>query len=241
MAAEPTDSNINPQAPEGQAPAATSGSQATPANGAGEDAAALKAQLDALLKHKGALEADLKKYRDKQKAAEEAVAAERQAAEAKLREQGEHVKLREIAEEKVRALEAQLAEFSADAEIARSLKARKQESVEAAKADPALPAYIKRALDSAKDVLAASDILDEFRASQASAQPAPKQPAPPAPAIGGAPPSPSAPVNLANPSVADLQRLKAENPGALRSLIFGQSPSTSGLSFSQRLAGVGRK
>lgn len=240
--AAPTNT-ANPPAPVEQAPAAASGQQATPAPVAGEDTAALKAQLDSLLKWKASAEADLKKTRDAKRAEEEKAAADKAALEAQLREQGKFAELAKQKEDEARALAAQLAELSPKAERLTAHEQRVAAKLEAAKAKGDLPSYLVRAIDAAaaRDVDEAADILDEFRASQASAQPAPKQPAPPAPTPGGAPPSPAAPVNLSNPSVADLQRLKAEDPARHRAFIFGGSPAAAAQSIAARLTGAGKR
>jgi hypothetical protein len=138
--------------------------------------------------------------------------------------------LHDAEKERRLALEAQLAELTPDAQLARDLKKRKQEAVEAAKADTSLPAYIKRAIEAARDPISAAEILDEFRASQT--QPASKQPAPPAPSLAGAPPSPAQPKKLEQMTeaeiystpVAELQKLlgKANSAPMDRGPIFGR-------------------
>jgi hypothetical protein len=228
MSAEPNQSP-NPHAPEGQAPAPAPVAVATPAPAPAED-------LEKLLRHKQALEADLKKLRDKERERDEAAKKERETHEAQLREQMKHADLLAIREKELEALRAETASLTADAEIARALKARKQDVVEAAKADPSTPAWLKTALSSARDVLAASDILDEFRASQT--QPASKQPAPPAPSLAGAPPSPAQPNALR--TLEDFKRLQAEKPDEFNSIVRGHQPSIT-QRIGARLTGVGRK
>lgn len=236
--AAPTNT-VNPSAPVEQIPAAASGQQATPAPDAGEDAAALKAQLDALLKHKGALEADLKKYRDAKKAEEDARATEKAALEAKLRQQGEYAELARQKEEEAKALAAQLAELKPKAERLTAHEQRVAAKLEAAKAKGDLPSYLVRAIDAAaaRDVDEAADILDEFRASQASAQPAPKQPAPPAPVPGGAPPSPTPAKKLDQMTPAELEQLKRTDRAAFDALIGAASGSQTSRSFANWISG----
>jgi hypothetical protein len=202
MSAEPNQSP-NPHAPEGQAPAPAPVAVATPAQPAGDDPAALKAQLDSLLRWKAEAEADLKKGREAKKAAEDKAAAEKKAAEDKARELGDFAKLHD-----------------------------------AAKADTTLPAYIKRAIEAARDPISAAEILDEFRASQT--QPASKQPAPPAPSLAGAPPSPAMPVGQIR-SVADLQNLQATDPAKFNAIVRGGPSQNIVQRVGARLTGVGRK
>jgi hypothetical protein len=237
MSAEPNQPP-NPHAPEGQAPAPAPVAVATPAQPAGDDSAALKAQLDSLLRWKAEAEADLKKGREAKKAAEDKAAAEKKAAEDKARELGDFAKLHDAEKERRLALEAQLAELTPDAQLARDLKKRKQEAVEAAKADTSLPAYIKRAIEAARDPISAAEILDEFRASQT--QPASKQPAPPAPSLAGAPPSPAMPVGQIR-SVADLQNLQATDPAKFNAIVRGGPSQNIVQRVGARLTGVGRK
>jgi hypothetical protein len=205
-----------PPAPEGAAPAIAAVQPATPAQPAGDDSAALKAQLDALLKWKAEAEADLKKGRDARKAAEEKAAADKAEAEKKIREAGDFAKLHDLEREKRAALEAQLAELAPRAERLTAHEQRVMNKLEAAKAKGDLPGHIVRAIDfTAKvDVDEAYDILTDHLASIASA-PAPKQPAPPAPAQGAAPASPAphkalgqmTPAEIANLSDAQLNKM----------------------------------
>jgi chaperonin cofactor prefoldin len=242
MAAEPTTTQ---PAPEGQANTQATTS-AAPAPDAGEDFRAqlveVQKQLDAVLKHKGALEADLKKHRDAKKEAEDRVAAEKAEAEKKLKEAGDFARLYDSEKEKRAALEAQLADLSPKAERLTAHEQRVKAKLDAAKAKGDLPTFIVRSIDiaAARDVDEALDILDEYRSSVASGTPAPKQPAPPAPSTGAAPPSPQPAIDLARPSVADLQRLKATDRAAHDALIFGRKPSLA-QSVAARLTGVGRK
>lgn len=240
--AEPTETtNPNPAAPEGQAPASAAVQpNATPAPAAGEDANALKAQLDSLLKWKAEAEADLKKGRDARKAAEEKAAADKVEAEKQLREAGKFAELAKVKEDEANALRAQIAEFTGKASQLDSITKTMGEKIAAAKAKGDLPSFIVKAIDAAPNPVTALDILDDYRAAQAQA-PKGNTPAPPAPQQGAAPATPAAPINMANPSVADLQTLKAKDPGAFRRLIFGQGPSTEDQSVQARLAGAGRK
>jgi hypothetical protein len=223
MAAEPT-AITNPPAPDAQAPASPAvQANANPVPTTGDDAAALKAQVEALLKWKGEAEADLKKGRDAKKAAEEKAAAEKADAEKKAREAGDFAKLHDAEREKRTALEAQLAEIAPKAEKASAHEKRTLAKLEAAKAKGDLPSFIVRAIDNASkvDVDEALDILDDYRASIGTG-PAPKQPAPPAPPQGGAPASPPAKKRLEDLTVAEIHQLKAE--GKLNELL-GQGSS----------------
>jgi hypothetical protein len=237
MAAEPTNQATQP-ALDGQAQPAASGQPATPEPVAGEDVIALKAQLDALLKHKQALEGDLKKYRDARKEIEDKAAADKAAVEAKLREQGEHLKLYELEKDKRAALEAQLADLTPKAERLTAHEKRVQAKLEAAKAKGDLPSFIVRAIDVAalRDVDEAADILDEYRASQSAAAPAAKQPATPAPAVGGAPSSPAPNKRLEDMTTAELDNLRRTDRAAFDALI-GAAPGKQGRTFGGWFAG----
>lgn len=241
MAAEPT-ANPNPPAPDAQAPASPAvQANANPAIPAGDEAAALKEQVASLLKWKESAEADLKRGRDAKKAAEEKAAAEKADAEKKAREAGDFAKLHDAEREKRAALEAQLAEIAPKAEKHTAFEKRALEKIEKAIAAGDLPAHVVRSLTtiSKVDVSEALDVLDEFRASIGTG-PAPKQPAPPAPPQGGAPPSPAPMVNLTNPSVADLQSLKASDPAKYAEIVYGKKPSLV-QSVQARLTGMGAK
>lgn len=227
--AEPTADNINPTSAPADTPAA-SGTQATPAPGAGEDLAAIKSQLDAVLKHKQALENDLKKLRDAKKERDEIAAKEKADAEAKLKEAGDFAKLHLLEKEKAAALEAQVAELAPKAERLTAHEKRVAAKLEAAKAKGDLPSYIVRAIDAAavRDVDEAAEILDEFRASQSVA--APKQPAPPAPIQGAAPPTPKSTKRLEDYTTAELEQLRRTDKAAHDALIGAVAPKA-GRSF----------
>jgi chaperonin cofactor prefoldin len=197
-----------PEATETTTPTPEGNATTTPATPA-EDAAALKAQLDAVLKHKTALEADLKKHRDAKKEHEDAIAKERAANEAKLKEVGDFAKLYDSEKEKRAALEAQLAELTPKAERLTAPEKRIGEKLLAAKAKGDLPSYIVKAIDAAaaRDVDEANDILDEFRAAQPTA-PA-KVTASPAPNTGGAPAA-SSTKKLEDMSPAEIRTAHAE-------------------------------
>lgn len=230
---------VNPSAPEGQTPATASGQMAPPAPVAGEDAASLKAQLESLQKWKASADADLKKYRDERRSLEEKAAADKAAFEARLRETGEFAKLAEIAEEKARALEAQLADLSPKAQRLTAHEQRVRTKLDAAKAKGDLPSYLVRAIDAAasRDVDEAADILDEYRSAQASAQPALKQPAPPAPVPGGAPPSPAVAKRLEEMTTAELEQLKRTDRAAFDRLIGAVGSRPASRTFGGWLAG----
>lgn len=217
---------------------------AVPAQAA-DDPVALKAERDALLKHKAAIEADLKKLRESRKADEDRVAAEKADAEKKLREAGDFAKLHDAEKEKRLALEAQIATLTPVAERFTAHEARVKEELDAAKAKGDLPPHITMAIDlavRAGDVDAAKVILEGHTKAFVTPGAPPKQPAPPAPAQGAAPPSPAPPINMDGPSVSDLQRLKAEKPAEYRALINGETPITSRVSdIYARLTGAGRK
>lgn len=232
--AEPTDTPTTPAAPE--APANTS---ATPT--VDERLTALQAEYEKLSKHKAAMDADLAKLRAAKKEQEDRAAAEKADAEKKAREAGDFAKLHDAEKERRLALEAQLAELSPKAERLTAHETRMKAKLDAAKAKGDLPSYLVRSLDAAaaRDVDEAVDILDEFRAS-VSATPTGKTPAPPAPAQGAAPAAAPAPLDLKNPSVADLQKLKASDPAKYAAIVHGQKP-TLVQSVQARLTGVGRK
>lgn len=192
--------------PQGSAP------QANPAPGAGEDAAALKAQLDALTKWKAEAEGDLKKYRDARKQAEEKAAAEKAAFESQLREQGKFAELAKQKEDEAKALAAQVAEYSHKATQFDAIHKTMSERVAAAKAKGDLPTYLVKAIDAAGNPAAQLEILDEFRAAQANAQPPAKQPAPPAPATGAAPAAQKASKTLDQMSPQEISQLKPGDP-----------------------------
>ena len=238
MAAEPT-ATINPPAPEAQAPPSQppSGTATQPASAPGDDSV-----LASLLKHKQALEADNKKLREKERERDEKAAAEKQAFEAKLKEQGDFAKLYDSEKEKRTALEAQIAALTPKAERLTAHEQRIADKLAAAKAKGDLPSHIVRAIDIAAkvDVDEAFDILSEHLASIGTG-PAPKQPAPPAPPQGGAPAAQPAPLDLKNPSVADLQKLKTSDPVAHARLISGRTAPAADVSFGARLAGAFRK
>lgn len=205
----------NQPGPEGQAQPSGSAQPANPAPVAGEEAAALKAQLDALTKWKAEAEGDLKKYRDARKAAEEKAAAEKADLEKQLREQGKFAELAKQKEDEAKALAAQVAEYSSKASQYDSITKAMSEKIEAAKAASDLPAYIKKAIASAANPVAALDILDEFRAEQAKAQPASKQPAPHAPAQGAAPAAQPPSKKLDDMTPAEIHSLTPEQRAVL--------------------------
>lgn len=226
-------------APEGQAnPQAPSNAPATPAPGAGEDIAARLQRMEAdqqkLLAHKQALEADLKKYRDRDKERDEATKAEKAALEAKLREQGDFAKLLEIEREKARALEAQYAALAPKAEAYSAFEARAKDEIAKAKEAGGLPDYLVSLIDSV-DPVRAVEALQKFRAASATA---PKQPAPPAPAPGAAPPPSNVPGTVR--TIADLQNLKTSDPARFEQIVRGAQP-TLAQRVGARLTGVGRK
>lgn len=231
---EAADTPTTPAAPEAQANTA-----ATPT--ADERLTALQAEYEKLSKHKAAMDADLAKLRAAKKEQEDRAAAEKADAEKKAREAGDFAKLHDAEKERRLALEAQLAELSPKAERLTAYEKQLQSKLDAAKAKGDLPGWFVRSLDAAaaRNVVEAVDILDEFRAA-ASVTPAGKTPAPPAPAQGAAPAAAPAPFDLKNPSVADLQKLKASDPAKYAAIVHGQKPSLV-QSVQARLTGVGRK
>lgn len=231
---EAADTPTTPAAPEAQAT-----TTATPT--AEERLAELTARFEKLEKHKAAQDADLAKYRASKKEQEDRFAAEKAEAEKKAREAGDFAKLHDAEKERRLALEAQLADLSPKAERLTAHETRMKAKLDAAKAKGDLPSYIVRSLDAAaaRDVDEAVDILDEFRAA-ASVTPAGKTPAPPAPAQGAAPAAVPAALDLKNPSVADLQKLQANDPAKYAAIVSGHKPTTA-VSWAQRIAGVGRK
>lgn len=237
MSAAPLENQANPSAPVVQdPPTAPNGQASNPA----PDAAELQRRVEATAAKNAELLAELKKIKERDKERDDATKAEKAAFEAKLREQGDHLKLYEIEKEKRAEAEARLAGLVPKAEAYSAFEARAKEEIAKAKEAGALPEYLVSLIDSV-DPVRAVDALNKFRAAQASTQPAPKQPAPPAPAQGAAPPTPGPSVNLTNPSVADLQRLKASDPVAYARLINGSNATAPSLSFGARLTGAFRK
>lgn len=232
--AEPQENPTTPAAPEAQA-----NTSATPT--ADERIAELTAKLDKLEKHKAAQDADLAKYRASKKEQEDRIAAEKAEAEKAARAAGDLTKLHLLEQEKREVAERRLAELEPKAERLTAHETRMKTKLDAAKARGDLPSYIVRAIDAAaaRDVDEAVDILDEFRAA-ASVTPPAKTPAPPAPAQGAAPAAAPAAFDLKNPSVADLQKLKASDPAKYAAIVHGQKPSLV-QSVQARLTGVGRK
>jgi hypothetical protein len=225
--AEPTSESTtpNPQASATPAnPSAVAQPNGTPAPAAGEDVAALKAQLDAVLRWKAEAEADLKKGRDARKEIEAKAQAEKAEAEKQLREAGKFAELAKVKEDEAKALAAQMAEFTGKASQYDAITKAMGEKITAAKAKGDLPSYIVKALDASPNPVSALDILDEFRAAQASATPAGKQPAPPAPATGApaAAQTPKKDVNALTPQ--EIQNLKPEERAAL----FGTATTNKG-------------
>ena len=213
----------NPQATASPAtPSAVAQPNGTPAPAAGEDVSTLKAQLDAVLKWKAEAEADLKKGRDARKAIEEKATADKVEAEKQLREAGKFAEIAKLKEDEAKALAAQLAEFTGKASQYDAISKTMGERITAAKAKGDLPSYIVKALDAAPNPVHALEILDEFRAAQASATPAARTAAPPAPATGAPATSPPAPSNkkLEEMTPAEILNLNAEQ----RKAHFGDSP-----------------
>ena len=166
--AEPTDpvAAINPPAIASQAASPASGQPAQSAPVA-SDVASLTAQLDALLKHKSALEGDLKKYRDAKNENEVRATADRADAEKKAREAGDFAKLHDAEREKRVSLEARLAEISPMADRHSAHEKRVVAKLDAAKAKGDLPAFVVRSIDiAAAEVVL---ILRHFRVNRLGA------------------------------------------------------------------------
>lgn len=219
------ETTINPQATASPAPATTAVQPAaTPAPAAGEDTASLKAKLDAVLAWKAEAEADLKKGRDARKAIEEKAQADKAEAEKQLREAGKFAELVKVREDEVTALKAQMAEFTGKASQFDAVAKAMGDRITAAKAKGDLPSYIVKALDASPNPVQALEILDEFRAAQASATPAGKTAAPPAPATGApaTAPAPKKDANALTPQ--EIQNLKPEERAAL----FGTAATNKG-------------
>lgn len=178
-----------------------------------EDISAIKAQNARLLKHKEELEGDLKKYRAR---------IEDEAKKAK--DAGDFAKLLEIEREKAAGLEARLTELTGFAEIGKQHADRAAKEVEAAAADPTLPAFVKRAITAARSPMEAAEVLQAFRAEA--------KPNPPASPALGAAPTHTAVKNLDQMDAAEILRTpkadlekamgKATDPGGgmFRSLFF---------------------
>jgi hypothetical protein len=163
-----------------------------------DETAELRAQLAKVLKHKEELEADLHKTR-----------AKREEEAKKAKEAGDFAKLLDMERERATALEAQVKQYEPDAIIGRAAKERAAQAVEAAKADPNLPSYVKKAIEAARSPLDAADILAEFRAQA-------KQPLPTAPAVGAAPANTGGAKGLNDLTPAEILSLK---PAELDSLL----------------------
>jgi hypothetical protein len=131
--------------------------------------AELEAEVARLLAAKAELESDVHKYRKRN---EEEIK--------KAKEAGDFAKLLEAERERAAALEARIKSLEPDAAMGQTARERAAQAVSAAKADPAIPGYVKRALESARSPIDAAEILAEYRAEQ--------KPIPPvAPALGAAP------------------------------------------------------
>lgn len=211
---------------------------------AADDPAALKAERDALQKHKLALEADLKKLRDARKVDEDRVAAEKADAEKKLREAGDFAKLHDAEKEKRLALEAQVAALTPVAERFTAYEKRVKETLDAAKAKGDLPAHITMAIDGlvqAGNIDAALVVLDgHTKAPVTPGATPPKQPAAPAPNPGGAPPTLPPGKKPSEMTDKELDNLRATNPDAYYAHIGGSAPgktNSSVLDWFSRRAG----
>lgn len=181
-----------------------------------------------LLKHNGALVADLAKLRAKEKERDEATAAQRAEAEKKMREAGDLAGLLAAEREKKAALEAQLATLTPQAERFTAHEQRVKAKLEARKAKGDLPAYVTAAIDIAVrggDVDAAFEFLLEFeKASAPVAQGASRTPASPAPNTGGAAATSPPGKKPSEMSPAELETLKATDPNAYYAHIGGAPP-----------------
>jgi hypothetical protein len=217
VADQQTQTTTNQPGPEGQAQPQGSAPQANPAPVAGEEVAALKAQLDSLSKWKADAENDLKKYRDARKQTEAQAAAEKAELEKQLREQGKFAELAKQKEDEAKALAAQLAEVSGKASRLDAIEKTMFDRVAAAKAKGDLPSYIVKAIDIAPNPAAALDVLDDFRAEQAkhAGVPPAKQPAPPAPAMGAAPAAQPSAKKLDDMTPQEIHNLTPEQRAAL--------------------------
>lgn len=226
-----------------EAPAAIPAVQATanPAPAAGADNAALQSQLDALLKWKASAEADLQKGRAAKTAAEERAAADQAAAMAKALEAGDFAKLHATEKDARIALEARLAAALPMAERLSAHEKRVLAKLEAAKKDGTLPSFITRSIDIAamRDVDEALDILDEYRASLATAPAAPaaKQAAPPAPGTGAAPASPAVKKDVNSMTPAEIINLKSTDPKAHAEAFSGAPNGRPAFSIGKWLGG----
>lgn len=157
-----------------------------------DDTADLRAQLARVLKHKEELEADLHKTRMKR---EEEIK--------KAKESGDFAKLLEAERERASALEARLKALEPDAALGQTARERAAQVVEAAKTDPSIPGYVKKAIESARSPLDGAEILAEFRAQA-------KPPLPTAPATGVAPANSGAAKGLSDLSPSEIHALPAD-------------------------------
>jgi len=211
---------------------------AVSAPAAADEIAVLKAEVARLGKSLGEVSQEAAQRRVALKASEDRAAQEAAAALEAKRAAGELGPVLEAREKDLQVARAELDRLKPLAERYETSAARKKTVIEAAIAEAGLPTTVKRGLEialRAGEIDDAADLLADHRASVAPG--APKQPAPPAPAQGAAPSSPAVPLDLKNPSVTDLQKLKATNPAEYARIIHGQRPSIL-QSVSARLTGV---
>lgn len=207
-----------------------------------EEFNALKAQLDDVGKKLGEVSKEAAERRvAAKKASDEAATSAAAALEAK-KAAGELGPVLAAREAELTETRAELAKVKPLVDRYEAVTAKKKTTIETALQDATLPNIVKRGIEialRAGEIDDAADLLAEHRASVTSVVP-PKQPAPPAPAQGAAPSTPAVPLNLKNPSVADLEKLKASNPAEHARIIHGQKQSVF-QSVAARLTGAGAR
>lgn len=215
----------------GQTPAANSGG-GTPA--AATDLSSIQAKLAEMEAAQAKATARIhelneenKKYRQRNDEETKKALEEKRLAEAKLKEQGEYVKLLDSAKAELAEKEQRLALLASKAERLDAIQKKQQAELDAAKAKGDLPGYVTRGIDAAMkagDYDEAASILSDFR-SQATKPVTPAQtPATPAPVPGATPPSPAARKPVEQMTEAELRALQAD-PKAWQEATGGGGPN----------------